>query len=705
MAYLATAGKNDRPSSPAMHGVIRRLRRHALGLLFAGLALAPALTTVIDAAAEPRQLTRREKILRDLPRDPTVLINVTYGDLPASTDILNLGKRSTRALERCVSDNVDSQMRRTCAEMLGYLGDPRALPTLQTALQDWEAPVRATVVAVLAKIPDPSSFGPLNKLFARRDEAPHIRGAILQTMGWLGSHDAVRVLRQELHHEPTDKEKKRQGDLRQAAFRGLWTSRHLVARTTLEQDIGYALGSDDDTLVLYGTGAAAEIRSPSFVAPLTKLVDHSNAEIRNKAVYALGVIGNPAAARVLTREMPRVREARMLNNIAFALERLDRKEYEKTITELIGHKQAIIRLNAAFVLGDVKQPQGLPLLAKALEDPSNLVKASAIAAIGKLGVPEGMRPLERFVDHPNPSLRAEAIYALNDLSRGQRIDLVHDRLFASKYARSSRGLDMRRRAALELGRAGDKRARSYLLKCYETNNCPLRSIREYLAQDDGPEVTRRLFLQWAQGSDELASEVARRHPAGMIDLALAGHDAAQSVQWEDELRRSIDLIGEIGRPEHAAVLRPHLRSKQTRLRLHAATALVRLGDEAAAKQLFDDLDNLPAEWLPTFVAVVSRVSQDAAQTALRSELEQRTTSTDTRQALACAAILLHWNPDTGFFRLLDALASKSTLERDLAENTLHRDRSERLTWILRRALARESRPYTRDRLRQLLDGR
>lgn len=679
------------------------VRRHVVGLFIAGVAVAPALYGVWPAAAEPAApLSRTEVILRSMAKDPTVLINVTMGDMPSSGDVLNLGKRSTRALERCLADNVDDAMRRTCAELLGYLGDRRALPTLRTALEDWDPAVRAIVVDALRRIPDPASYAPLMKLYARRDEAPHIRAAILGALGELSSHDAVTVLRRELRHEAKEE---RQGDFRYSAFRGLWASRHLVARATLEQDVGYALRSDDEALVLAGTEAAAELRAPSLVAPLTELVDHENVEIRNKSVHALGLVGSASATRVLTREMPRVREARMLNNIAFALERLDTKEYEKTIAQLVGHKQAVIRLNAAFVLGDVKRPQGLPLLLGALEDPSEYVQASAIVAIGKLGDKAGIPALERFVTHANPALREEAIYAINAIEGGRRKGLIYRELFASEYARSYQGAAMRHRAAIALGKAGDKRVRSYLLDCFDNGGCDFAAVRDYVAQDDSATVTRRLYLSWARGRGELFSEVARRHPAGLLELTLGERDAASAAGDLDRLRRSVDLVGAIGKAADRSEIGRHLRSRDTRLRLHTATALIRLEDPAASQRLFTDLDNLPVDWLPSFVRIVSAIDEAPARAALGPELAARTKGPDLEVAMACAAVLLAWDPEQGFFRFLDALAADTARERELAEFYLDRERATKLTWVMRRALARETRPYTRDRLRQLLDRR
>ena len=73
--------------------------------------------------------------------------------------------------------------------------------------------------------------------------------------------------------------------------------------------------------------------------------------------------------------------------------------------------------------------------------------------------------------------------------------------------------------------------------------------------------------------------------------------------------------------------------------------------------------------------------------------------------MAAAAILLSWDPEKGFFRMLDALAADSVRERRLAGAYLQRNHTEKVTWVMRRALARETRPFTRDRLRTLLDER
>jgi HEAT repeat protein len=636
----------------------------------------------------------RRRVLSAIASDASVLINVTDREMPASPDILNLGKRGTKALERGLSDNVDAGIRRTCAMILGSLGDRGALKTLQAALDDWEAPVRHEVITALAKIPDPSSLEPLLKLYKRKDEETYNRINILRTLGALSHPKAVTVIRDELRKKPTDST-----DIRPAALLALWMSRHLVARETLIGDVAAALRSDSDSLVLPATEASAELRSPRLVQPLIPLMEHPNAGVRNKAVYALGLIGDKTATKALLARLPSVRDARMLNNIAFALERLDRSAFYASIRQVIEHKQAIIRLNAAFVLGDVKRPEGLDLLTKALDDPSDYVKTSAVVALGKIGTEAAIKPLERFVDAPNLSIRQEAIYAIHALSGGKRADLIYTKLFQTRSA------PVRQRAAIELGKAGDTRARDYLLGCVEQGSCYLGDVEGYLRSDKDPAVGGRLLLAWARGRDELTDLLADLRPNGTLPLATSSVDAALARSDRDMAMNAIDLVGDLGDPGARGRLTGKLRDADTWLRLHTAVALSRLGEKDADAAVLRELDNLPAEWLPPFAKVVSRVGEAEVRARLTPELIKREKGADPNVALAAAAVRLSWDPEGAFFRFLDALAAPSGQERSLAERYIRRSEDTKVTWLLRRALSRETREDTRDRLRNLLVGR
>lgn len=682
--------------------------------LILALALAPALTVVVRAGAAPPEEPEekiesperaRKRVLGAMAGDTTALINVTGRELPASPDVLSLGRRGTPALTRCLADNTDAGVRAMCATMLGRIGDRRALPALQAALDDWEPAVRAQVVEALEKIPDPTSLDPLIKLFGRKDEEQANRAAVLRALGALSHKKAVGVIRGVL----SAKDDEEKHELRPAAFRALWRSRHVMSRETLTGDVAAALGAKNEDLLVSAILAAAELRAPRLTAPLIPLLDHPNANVRNKAVYALGLIGDKAATKTLLAKLPAVRDGRMLNNIAFALERLDREAFYASVRELSEHKQAVIRLNAAFVLGDVKRPEGLGMLEKALSDPSDLVKTSAVAALGKIGDKKEIPRLEKLVEAPNPTLREEAVHAIFAIAGKERASLLHDTLFAGRKEAP------KLRAALALGEIGDTRVRDYLLSCVESRACRPAQVDRYLHTDKDPRVGGRLLLAWARGRGDLTDLVAELRPAGALPVAQSAMDAAFAVplhgkQHPAGAEHPIDLVGALGDAASRQSLLQH-QAKPARaledpwVNVHALTALARLGDRASEGALLARLDQLAADWLPRFAAVVGRIEEPDVRTRIAPELVKREQGADVDIALAAAAVRLGWDPEGAMPRFRDALASAAARERDLAERYLVHARSSKVTWLLRAAFARETRPDVKDRLRGVLDRR
>ncbi len=681
-------------------------KRRLLWAALFGASILPTVSVVRTAMAEPEdddapqagealsltELTKKKRaVLTAMPNDETVLINVTAKQMPASPDILNLGRKSTKSLARCVSDNVDDHLRGLCAQMLGRLGDKAGLTALQGALEAWDAGVRRAAIDALRRMPDPTSVGPLSKILAREDEEESNRAAALEVLGAMNDRKALALVRKALRDEPTD--------LRVPAFKGLWKSRHMISHANLVSDVTYALGSSDPSLVLPGTFAASELRSPELVAPLIKLLSHPDTHVRNRAVYALGKIGDRAATRALLAEVPRVRESRMLNNIAFALERLDPQAFYATAGTLAAHKQAQIRMNTAFVLGDVQRPEGLPLLRAALEDKNDTVKLSAVRALGKLHTPDAASVLERYIDDPNPTLKTAAIYSIYAVSGAARKDLVYDKLYSSPDAAT------KLEAAVALGRVNDSRVTQDLVTCMELRTCKLLDVDPFLRASKSPDVPGRTLLAWTKGRSELTDLVAALRPEGVgplgrseVSASLAHHDLPRTLV-------AIDLTGEMTDAQAVAVLQPLLTHENTRLRLHAAVALARAGRTEADAVLFREMDNLPFEQLPSFVRLVSRVTEPAARARLTPELSKRETGSDAPVAVAAAAVHLAWTPETAVFRMLAALSSPSRQDRDLAERYLVRNDTVIVTELLRRALAREGTESTRNQLRRILDLR
>ncbi len=641
---------------------------------------------------------KRRAVLEGLIKNDKILINVTAREMPASPDILNLGRRTVPALARCVADNVDNQLRASCANLLGRLGDKAALPALHSALEAWDAHVRRAAIDALRKVPDRSSFLPLSKILEREDEEGGNIAAALDALGVLSDKRAVPLLEKHLRDD-------KDPYVRSAAFRGLWKTRHIMARSNVIAFLKLALNSDSPDLMLAATFSASEVRAPELVDPLVRIMKKSpDARTKNRAVYALGKIGDRSATAALVKHLPKVRESRMLNNIAFALERLDSKAFFQAAEGLITHQQAQIRFNTAFVLGDVRRPEGLPLLKGALSDQNDGVKLNAVSAIGKLDTQDGVALLEHYVDDSNAGLQQAAIYALYALSAMKRTDLVFKKIYDAhkdKPEFASARLD----AAVALGRAHDPRVTTDLMTCLELRTCSAWQVDGALRASNLPEIPGRVLVTWVKDRPEVTDLVGALKPQGASTVALGKAKAGLALRDLPGTINALDLAGDLGDQSALDVLRPLLGHENARLRAHASVALARWGDTSADAVILRDLENAPHDQLPHAVRLLSRVNETAARTRLLPELVKRIAQSDRDLSVAAAAVQLAWDPDAGVFSLLNALGSTERRERDLAEMYLRRSTHPKTTELLRRALSRETRTPVRDQLRRILDLR
>ena len=105
-------------------------------------------------------------------------------------------------------------------------------------------------------------------------------------------------------------------------------------------------------------------------------------EVRRKAAYALGQIGDPAAITVLVQSLKDERgEVRAA--AASALVRMG----SLTVPELIrslNSKDAVVRSTAAYALGRIGEPNAIPALVQLLNDERWEVRQNAASALGKI---------------------------------------------------------------------------------------------------------------------------------------------------------------------------------------------------------------------------------------------------------------------------------------------------------------------------------
>ena len=110
-------------------------------------------------------------------------------------------------------------------------------------------------------------------------------------------------------------------------------------------------------------------------------------------------------------------------------------------------EQPEMRQYLALVLGRTHDPEALPLLVRALDDPDDKTRIYILWALGTLGDKRGRAPLEKALTDPDPGIRKIAAFALGEIGDRTAIPALTDRL-------DDAAADVRWNAALSLARLG-----------------------------------------------------------------------------------------------------------------------------------------------------------------------------------------------------------------------------------------------------------
>jgi HEAT repeat protein len=152
------------------------------------------------------------------------------------------------------------------------------------------------------------------------------------------------------------------------------------------------------------------------VDALVKLLAHSDHDVRLRAAWALGVLGQPAL---------------------------------RSLLDLAEGDDPALRVEAIRVLGVIGEGRALNQLFHALTDSDPRIAQRAAVALGKIGDPRAFHPLLTALHHPAPDVRYAVCNALAHLhvpdSIGPLEDLAREDTSATSWGASV--ADAARRAA------------------------------------------------------------------------------------------------------------------------------------------------------------------------------------------------------------------------------------------------------------------
>ncbi len=603
---------------------------------------------------------RRREILKRMPAEPDLLINLDASDMPSTTDIIRLGRTVTPAVVNGLVNSMSEQVRQICAAVLTGTRDPAALDALVDALDDPDASVRRFALRALGSVESRKATPRLLALLRKPGVSYSLKAEAVKALGRIGDPAAVDPLLTYFR-----------STWDAAAQRALWDLRRQLSGRQLRIIVLEPLkaagreGGPSGTVLRFSLERAGELKV-SAAAPLLRKMFPERRGLQNRIIYNLGRIGDRSSVPFLKGLLDRTAQARLLNNVTFALQRLgqDPKPFLRTA---LADRRAYIRFNAAFVVGDLKEAGLVPELLVALKDRNDYVRSEAAVALGKVGSPDARSALEQASKETNPIVRRDALLALARADYPAYRQRVIEELVASKLR------SVRERAIAFLAEQADPSVLPIALAAldpgdYRDCNLGLALLRPFDTLDSA-EATAFLL--------RLASRGGHRHEA-LVLLARFADERARFVlrQWveapDGEQSQLLRAMGRYKEAQAAAVARRWLaKGDAPTAQLYAAYALAAVGDEVGRKRLLAAIEQAPVEAKRTAAMLWTQLEPEQAAAGLPT-LAKLLEHADVYVRLYAARALLRQGDEQAFVSLRKELDRRVPFVRDEVLDILER---------------------------------
>ncbi|MBM4371244.1 MAG: HEAT repeat domain-containing protein, partial [Deltaproteobacteria bacterium] len=262
---------------------------------------------------------RMRRLLDAIPTDHDVLINVSAGEMPGTSDLTRLGRRATPALARALLNNMNDDVRAICAGILGEIRDPAATEALVLALEDSVPSVRFAAAGSLGSLGDTRYAQRLMAMITNPEEEEWVKGAAIDALGRIGAPGSFDLLLRLVHSE-------RYLGLQGSIINALWLARGSVSRGKLIAVFIDVLRKDEPaagTVIAY----LGWLQAADAVKPLADYYVGRADWVKNSIVLAMGRIGTPAARTFLRAVMMDPQKVRHINNAAIALADMGDREW------------------------------------------------------------------------------------------------------------------------------------------------------------------------------------------------------------------------------------------------------------------------------------------------------------------------------------------------------------------------------------------
>lgn len=421
-------------------------------------------------------------------------------------------------LER-LSDNAEfPNVRHAAAQALGKIGDRAATPALIQAAEQHDFWVSYAAVEALGRIGDERAVDALLRLM---ESDVWIRPAIVQALGNIGQVEAVEALATAL--EDTNE------TVRTASVEAL---------VKIVMEPGASRHRNIDKLAEF-----------SRVIPLAPLLHELHARVAPRSAYAAHLLGwlvqpeaLPDLIALLGENDETLRYAAIEAILHYG------QMAAPALLEALTQPQALIRENAAEMLGMLPDSGAVPALLERLADEDLAVRQAAVRSLGSLGGEAAYQGLLQALE--DPATQDTAMGVLGQLHDANLISHLQRFLYEGKSA-------MRWTAAQALSLFGDEAAVSILLNAMRL---PDEAIRRPAA--------------------EALARVRNQRGVTVLIEALGDRDGLVR-------QKAIEALGNISDSRAVAALLPLTRDPEWRVRQALVTALVHVGDMRVYEPLLE----------------------------------------------------------------------------------------------------------------------
>ena len=348
----------------------------------------------------------------------------TLGDIWQFPEIVELGDEN-------------AEIRWAAAEMVGRLGDLRAVEPLVAVLHDSSVEVRRIAAEALGNLGDSRAVEPLLAVlkhsYAEYPADSASKRSVAMALRKLGasSEDPLLIALQDI-----DETVRRRAML---ALGHLWQMPELIDLADDSAEVrrraAVSIGNLGDARVVRPLLTAlrdgdAQVRCNTIVSlgqiwqiPDVVALGHHNESTRGKAALALGKLGDKRAMRPLFAAL-RDSDRKVRLYAARALRQLGEKA-EVSQVAMLRDENRHARRDAALALARVGGKLALDALTIALHDDKRYVRETALEALAKLG-DSAVKPLAIALKSSDPELRLSAAEALRRIGTIRALTVLHD---------------------------------------------------------------------------------------------------------------------------------------------------------------------------------------------------------------------------------------------------------------------------------------